>query len=372
MTPKSASFANQNKKVGELSEMGIFTRSEFNPILYPDPVHSWESFKVYNPGAIYENGKVHLFYRAIGHGEDWHSSIGYALSLDTEHFVRFPRPILTRDDKILEHRGLEDPRIVKIDDTYFMSYAAYDGVNVRLHIATSTDLEIWEKHTDALPDFRFTKEGGVFAKFRDGKWSFSIDPKGNDERTKSGALFPEKINGKYWMLFGEFQIWLASSDDGIHWKHYQGPFVTARGKGFFDEIFIEAGPPPIRTESGWLVLYHGIDDAYTYRLGYLLLDLEDPSKILYRSINQIFEPAANYEYYGFIDVLPGGLKQLEELSVEEIQRLLPKYERNGRMPKVAFCPAAVLIYDTLHLYYGASDTYVCTASALLNDLLKIK
>ena len=350
----------------------VFKRSEFNPILYPDPMHSWESLKVYNPAAIYENGKVHLFYRAVGHGEDWYSSIGYAFSLDTEHFVRFPRPILSPEDKIFELRGLEDPRVVKIDNTYFMSYAAYDGVNVRLRIATSKDLEKWEKNTDALPDFRFTKEGGIFTRFRNNEWEQYNTPKGTDERTKSGALFPEKINGKYWMLFGEYQIWIASSNDCIHFQHHKGPFLTARGEGFFDEMFIEAGPPPIRTEKGWLVLYHGIDKEYTYRLGYLLLDLNDPSKILYRSVNPIFEPSTSYEYRGFVDVLPGGIKQLSKLSVEEIQRLLPKYEHNGLMPKVAFCPAAVFIDNNIHLYYGASDTYVCTAVASLEDILNVK
>lgn len=349
----------------------VFTRSSFNPILYPDPVHDWESLKVYNPGALYENGKVHLFYRAVGHGQDWHSSIGYAFSLDGERFARFPEPILAREDKTLELRGLEDPRVVKIGDTYFMTYAAYDGTNVRLHVATSKDLATWEKHGDALPGFRFTRDGGSRMRFRDGAWTSTKEPKGTDERAKSGAIFPEKIGGKYWMLFGEYQVWLASSADGIHWEHLPGPFLTARGEGFFDEEFVEAGPPPIRTEQGWLVLYHGVDDSYTYRLGYLLLDLEDPTKILRRAVAPVFEPATDYEYQGFVDVLPGGLKQLETMSVEEIQRLLPKYERRGRMPKVAFCPAAVRIGDTIRLYYGASDTYVCTASAPLAEILKV-
>jgi predicted GH43/DUF377 family glycosyl hydrolase len=366
------SFPEPNEKNKTSSKNRIFRRSEFNPILYPNPVHEWESLKVYNPAAWHENDKIHLFYRAVGHGESWHSSIGYAFSMDAERFVRFPKPILSRDDSALELRGLEDPRIVKIDGIYFMSYAAYDGVNVRLCIATSNDLETWKKHFNALPDFRFTKEGGTFARFRDGKWIHSNIPKGNDERTKSGALFPEKINGKYWMLFGEYQMWLASSDDGIHYIHEKGPFMAARGKGFFDEIFIEAGPPPIKIDRGWLVLYHGIDNVFTYRLGYLILDSNNPKKVLYRSVNPIFEPEADYEYQGFVDVLPGGQRQLAELSVTEIQRLLPKYEHKGLMPKVAFCPGAILINDMVRLYYGASDTYVCTAVAPLKEILHIK
>ena len=350
---------------------GVFTRSEFNPILYPDPTHAWESLKVYNPGAIFDDGVFHIFYRAVGHGEDWHSSIGHAHSTDGERFVRSNKPVLTREDVTSEFRGLEDPRVVKIDNTYFMSYAAYDGKNVRLHIATSNDLVSWEKHESALPDFRFIREGGSFSRFQDGTWTRRREPKGDDERAKSGALFPEKIDGKYWMLFGEYQVWLASSDDGIHWRHHEGPFLKARGEGFFDEIFVEAGPPPIRTTHGWLVLYHGVDSTFTYRLGYLLLDIQDPSVVLYRSNNCIFEPTADYEVSGFVDVLPGGLKQLETLSVEAMQRLLPKYDREGVMPRVAFCPAAVVVGDTVRIFYGASDTYVCTATARLADILAV-
>lgn len=353
-------------------DKNIFIRSEFNPILYPNPMHIWESFKVYNPGAIYENGEVHLFYRAVGHGEDWYSSIGYAYSKDAEHFIREEKPILTRDDKISELRGLEDPRIVKIEDMYFMTYASYDGVDVRLHVATSKDLKSWEKHDNALPNFRFIKEGGAFVRFKDGNWITRDIPKGNDERAKSGAIFPEKINGKYWMIFGEYQMWLAESDDGIKWKHLKGPFIKARGEGFFDEMFVEAGSPPIKTEKGWLVLYHGIDRTFTYRLGYMILDIVDPTKILYRSINPIFKPSENYELTGFVDVLPGGLKQLEKLSIEEAQRLMPKYQERGLMPKVAFCPSAIFIDGYIHIYYGASDTYVCTAKAKLEDILNIK
>src|SRR5208283_4169306 len=124
----------------------LFIRSKFNPVIKPNPEHAWESLKVYNPGAIFYKGKYHLFYRAIGIGKDWHSSLGYAVSEDGEHFRRFPKPFLDRDpSNPLEFRGLEDPRIVKIDDTFFMSYAAYDGKVPRLQIVTSSDLKTWKK-----------------------------------------------------------------------------------------------------------------------------------------------------------------------------------------------------------------------------------
>jgi predicted GH43/DUF377 family glycosyl hydrolase len=196
----------------------LFVRSKQNPIIKPNPKHDWEALKVYNPGAIFHNGQYHLFYRAMGIGADWHSALGYAVSDDGENFERFPEPILDRDPlNPLELRGLEDPRITKIGDTFYMTYAVYDGKTPRLHIATSLDLKNWNKGYRVLNDFRLTKQGGLFVKWRDGKPielnSPSLPEK--DERTKAGAIFPEKINGKYWMLFNEYRIWLANSKDGI-------------------------------------------------------------------------------------------------------------------------------------------------------------
>lgn len=345
-----------------------FTRSPLNPILKPDRRHTWESTKVYNPGAFYENGTYHLFYRAVGKGEDWHSSIGYATSTDGENFERKTTPLLDRTLDT-EKRGLEDPRITKIDDTYYLAYAAYDGLVPRVYLAKSKDLTIWGKHGPLFPDFPYFKLGGFRIKWTENGPQKYFTPEGKYERTKSPAMFPEKINGKYWMVFNEYKIWLAHSQDGITWEYENEPLLTARDENYFDSLFVEVGPPPIKTTKGWLVLYHGIDSMAVYRIGILLLDLHNPRKILYRSSEPVFWPQAEYELSGIVDILPKKHDGLLKMTENERKKLLDYYREKGIMPQVTFCNGAVLAGDTLRIYYGASDTYVCTASVSISQLL---
>jgi len=194
--------------------------------------------------------------------------------------------------------------------------------------------------------------------------------KAQKEWSKSGGMFPEMINGKYLMLFGDSNIWFAQSENGIHWKAIDKPFLNPR-KGKFDSVHVEMGPPPIRTEKGWLVLYHGIDEKIVYRIGYALLDLKNPQKILKRSDMPIFQPHEPYELSGIVDILPGGLKRLQTMDQEELNAFLHEAEVKGFMPQVTFCNGAVLVGDTLRIYYGASDSVICTATANLNDILAI-
>ena len=174
------------------------------------------------------------------------------------------------------------------------------------------------------------------------------------------------------MLFNEFRIWLANSDDGIHWKHLPGPFLEPRkGTDFFDNVFVEMGPPPIRTEKGWLVFYHGINDAIQYHLGILLLDLKDPTKILFRSNEPVFGPKESYELSGIVDIIPGVLKLLGQEKEEELKELLKKAEREGFMPQVTFTPSAVVVNEGVRLFYGAGDQFICTATVPLQKLLAL-
>ena len=352
----------------------IFKRSKKNPILKPNQKHTWESVKVYNPGGVFHEGKYHLFYRAVGKGENWRSSIGYAVSKDGENFKRFPKPLLDRDpSNPHELRGFEDPRITKIDDTFYMVYAIYDGNVPLLHISTSKDLRNWTKGQKALKKFNFTKQGGVFVRWKNGKAIETNIPK-NPERkgwSKSGGIFPEKIKGKYWMLFNEFKIWFATSKDGINWKTpKRKPFLGPRiDTNYFDNIFVEMGPPPIKTEKGWLVLYHGVNDAIQYNLGFILLDLKNPKKILYRSEKPIFGPKEKYELSGIVDVIPGAVKLLEQNKEKELKELLKKAVKEGFMPQVTFTPSAILKDGKIRIYYGAGDQYICTAVASLEDIL---
>jgi beta-1,2-mannosidase len=230
----------------------LFKRSKHNPVISPDKRHDWESLKVFNPGAIYHDGKYHLFYRASGGGADWHSVLGYAVSEDGEHFQRFDQPLLDRESSNpLELRGLEDPRITKIGDTFYMAYAAYDGHVPRLFVATSSDLKRWHRHGPVLRNFNFAEMGGVSVKWKKGKASEVRANPSKHERSKAGGIFPERVNGKYYMLFNELRMWMATSDDGIHWDALPEVFLGPRkGTDLFDNVFVEMGPAPIKTDRG--------------------------------------------------------------------------------------------------------------------------
>lgn len=346
----------------------MFTRSSKNPILRPNPKKTWENFKVYNPTIFYD-GRYHLFYRAMNKGDNWRSCIGYAVSKDGEHFKRLAEPVLV-PNTTTEKRGVEDPRISKIGNTYHMMYAGYDGTDVCLCTATSKDLLHWKKQGKALRNFSFVRNGGRSVRFIDGKPVDKTDRKKTKEWSKAGGLFPVIINKKYWLLFGEFCMWLAHSSDGKKFKVYKN-LIKPRKGNYFDNVFVEMGPAPILTSKGWLVLYHGVDKTFTYRLGFLLLDAQNPARILYRSKQAIFEPEEQYEIKGLVDVMPGGLAKLQQLSQVEIKKYIAEIVRKKVMPKVTFCCGAVVVGGVLRIYYGAADSVVCTASAKLSDILEM-
>lgn len=182
-------------------------------------------------------------------GRAWHSSIGYASSKDGESVWRKKQPVMFKECKY-ELRGLEDPRIVKIGKNFIMSYAAYDGQTPRLCVASSNDLLDWFKHGPVLKNWCFEKAGGEMIIFQKGK---PVKKEQKFEWSKSGAIFPEKINGKYRMLFGEYRIWWAESDDLINWKAENKPFIFPRSENYFDNLYVETGPTPIKTKRGWLI-----------------------------------------------------------------------------------------------------------------------
>lgn len=316
----------------------MFIRSKTNPIILPDKTLPWESKKVYNPGAVFIKNEYHLFFRAVGGNNK--SSIGYATSVDGECFLIKNLPVINPLNQF-ETRGAEDPRITNLNGKYFLTYTGFDGQSARLHIATSNNLVDWEKHGLAIKKWDMQKAKGFVV-----PWDIAQQNEvAKKEWSKAGAIFPELINQQYLMLFGDRNIWLANSNNGLNWKPIWEPFITPR-QGFFDSVHVEMGPPPMRTNKGWLVLYHGIDNKMVYRLGYLLLDINNPTKILFRSNEPIFEPSAPYELEGIIDIT------------------------NDDQPRVIFCCGAVLIGDTLRIYYGAGDMYICTATAKLSDILK--
>ncbi|MDD3531427.1 MAG: hypothetical protein PHV99_02465 [Candidatus Pacebacteria bacterium] len=349
----------------------LFIRSRLNPIIRPQGSEWW---KIYNPAAALDaQGRVHLFPRVMKQEEDWHSRIAHAVSNDGERFEWDKEPILVRQEKD-EMRGLEDPRITLIDGTYYMTFAAYDGKKVMLHSATAEDLNgPWHRRGPMVPDFDFFKSGGRMVRWEKGKPIEKMISKRGSHWSKSGALFPQRIDGKLTLLFGEFYMWLATSVDGVKYDVETEPFLKPRkGTSYFDNTFIETGPPPILTGKGWLLLYHGIDEAFRYQLGFALLDKDNPRDILYRSSEPIFGLHEEYEVGdALIDVISGGVSAMSKLNDEELKTFYKKAREGNVMPQVTFCPGTVQKDGNLWLYYGAGDTSICTAWAPLEEILKI-
>ncbi len=271
----------------------------------------WESMATFNPAAIVREGKVYLIYRAeekLGEkGIGGHTSrLGLAISEDGLRFERQAEPILYPDEdeqKVFEWTGgVEDPRIVEAEDgRYVLTYTQWNREYPRLAVATSRDLRQWQKH------------GPIFQHYKDGKY--------HNQETKSGAIVTElkngklvaaKINGKYWMYFGVPHIWLATSEDLIQWQPVEdldgnlAPVLSPR-PGYFDSWLVEAGPPPILTEKGILVLYNAGNQQHIgkknlgnrlYTAGQALFSKEEPWKLLQRTDQPFLKPELPFEKSG--------------------------------------------------------------------------
>jgi predicted GH43/DUF377 family glycosyl hydrolase len=318
---------------------------------------------VYNPGALYEDGQYHLFFRALG--QAWVSKIGHSTSRDGENFkVREPKALL-RPEGWSEKNGVEDPRVSKIGCTFYLTYTAYDGECARLYWASSLDLKSWKHRGDMLPYWDAKAARGFTVAWDDAQHNSEAKKHWH----KAGGIFPELIDGKLQMIFGDRHLWWAKSKDGQTWTADLQPWLSKR-EGFFDSVHVEMGPPPLKTDSGWLVLYHGVDEKMVYRLGYLLLDKKNPQQIIKRSNKPIFEATASYEISGLVDILPGGLSAMAQMEAEELNKFIDRAKNKHKMPRVIFCNGAVLRDDVLRIYYGAGDSVICTATARLKDLLK--
>ena len=322
-----------------------------NPILSPNPENSWENLVVCNPAAWYEDGKFYLLYRAAGNDENHFIHIGLATSADGLHFTRAQdKPVLSPDINSFDGGSVEDPRVVKFGDEFYMTYAFrpyppgqywkydYDAVKAPKHDKFAPKCLRENVGNTALAVSRdlinFKKVGRL------------TDPSLDD---RDVIFFPEKINGKYYMLhrpkefvgkaFGtEYPaIWIKSSEDLMSWN--VPSTLLLKGKQWW-EVKTGGNTPPIRTSEGWLMLYHGVDEKFTYRIGACLLDLEDPTKILYRTTDFIMEPETEFEKNG-----------------------LYKWG-------VVFPTGNVLVDDTLYVYYGASDQWCCVATANIHELIQ--
>ncbi len=302
-------------------------RFDGNPIIQPIEQHEWESNLTFNPGAIYEDGKVHIIYRAVN--KDFTSVLGYASSRDGLHIdERLPDPIyIPREDfekKVGKgNSGCEDPRLVKVGDKIYMFYTAYDSRNPTRVALTSIKIN----------------------DFLNKKWNWKrpvlISPPSIDD--KNACVLPEKINGKY-VIFHRIppSIWVDFVDDleftGERW--IKGHILAKARKGKWDNEKIGIAAPPLKTKDGWLLIYHGVSSQdLKYRLGAMLLDLKNPTHVISRLDYPILEP--------------------EEW-----------YENEGLRAGTVFACGAVIIKGKLFVYYGGADKYVCVATANVKELLE--
>ncbi len=323
------------------------------PIISPNPRNVWESLATFNPAAWYDEhtNEVKLLYRASGHDDEYRVHFGMATSKNGYDFERVSdQPVFVPSADGIDAGVVEDPRVVKMGDYYYITYAVrpfppgqywlspekrpynppqcpVDFPKLFRENATSTCLAITKDFKNFIRAGRLTR---------------------CDVDDRDVILFPEKIDGKYYMIHRPMEwcgngygtehpaIWIASSDDLLCFNINQSQLLA---KAEFDwEYKVGANTPPIKTDYGWLMLYHATGPDSHYRLGAMMMGLDDPTKILYRTRDWIMQPEREYEIKGFY---------------------------NG----CVFPCGKVIIGDTLFVYYGAADKYVGLATCPVKDLI---
>jgi predicted GH43/DUF377 family glycosyl hydrolase len=362
--PVFISCSQPPQEISDDWQLGPFVKVDAaNPVLTPlsdtefyCPVRQqtvrWEEKDVFNPAAINVDGTIHLLYRAedvVGQYNGT-SRIGLATSDDGLNFERRPEPVLFPDEDTLKEfeweGGVEDPRVVEDEaGTYYLTYTAYNGDKARLFVASSTDLVNWTKH------------GSVFKNYDDGRLLEMWSKAGSILTERSGdKLIARRVNGKYWMYWGESNIYAATSDDLIDWSPVEETDETKREfdelrgytafkivfgprEGMFDSYLVEPGPPAILTERGIVFLYNSRNDPDngdenyppgTYAAGQVLINPANPLEVLDRTETPFLFPDKPYEITGQVN------------NVCFIEGLVPKGDR-------------------WFLYYGTADSKIAVA-----------
>lgn len=318
----------------------------------------FESEGVLNPAVIQDKGKIHLLYRAVAKNN--FSSIGYCILSDYKTIkTRLSNPVIIPEFEYEKH-GVEDPRIVKIDHLFYLTYTSYDGVNALGALALSEDLISWKKLGIIVPKIPYKKfrllsksQGEIGEKYRRFNKLPSIHKKNKDVFLwdKNVIFFPRKIKGKLYFLHRirpDIQIASIENIEDLNtdfWKYYFLHFkeyIVLSPRYEHEVSYIGGGCPPIETEHGWLLIYHGVQDTiegYVYSACAALLNLDNPEKAISRLPYPLFKP-------------------------EE------KWEQRGEVNNVCFPTGTILEGDTLYIYYGAADKRVAVASLNLQELLK--
>jgi len=319
----------------------------------------FENEGVLNPAIMQEGNTVHIFYRAVRTGNN--STVGYARLEGPLNLVQRDTEPLIVPETPEESQGIEDARIVKIDDTYYMTYTAYDGWNVLGTLTTSKDLKTFERKGTIVPVMTYEKFSSLikesdhlnkkYLRFRPMAPTHG-NPTANESTIwdKNVILFPRKINGQF-VYFHRIRpgIQLVKVDrfedlTEEFWEDYITHFdqhIVMESKYEHEISYIGGGCPPIETKAGWLIIYHGVHDTptgFVYTACAALLDLDDPVKELARLPYPLFAPEYDWEQEGYVN-------------------------------NVCFPTGTALFNDTLYIYYGAADEQIACASLSLSALV---
>ncbi len=304
-----------------------FKRLTKGPLLTSRPGVDWEAKAIFNPASILIDNKICILYRAMS--SDNTSVIGYAESQTGEDIsyisdkpIYSPRESFERKGILGGNSGCEDPRLTKIGNTIYMYYTAYNGV---------TPPAVAETHISE-EDF----------KKRKWNWSRSVLVTADGVDDKDGCLHPEKVYGKYFLfhrvnnyICGDF----GATPQFKERNNFKNVPILLPRPGMWDSLKVGISAPPIKTEKGWVLLYHGVSDDSVYRIGSALLSLKDPTIVLSRVADYIFSP-------------------------------MESYELKGQISNVVFPCGATVKNGTIYMYYGAGDMVIDVAAAKLDDILK--
>lgn len=318
----------------------------------------FENESVLNPAIMQEGETIHVFYRAVRKGN--HSTIGYCrLNGPMTVEYRNSTPLLIPEFEY-ESQGLEDARIVKIDELYYLTYTSYDHVNALGSLATGTDLVNFERQGIIVPkvtydDFHRMAECNIHLSEKYKRFHIQNNTDANYHKRillsdKNVMFFPRKINGKLYFLHRirpDIQIAAVYNIKELtkkYWHNYLMQFdkhILMAPKYEHEISYIGGGCPPIETTAGWLLIYHGVHDTvqgYVYSACAALLDLNEPEKELARLPYPLFKP------------------ELE-------------WELQGEVNNVVFPTGTSLFGDRLYIYYGAADTRIAVASLNIDELI---
>ena len=325
--------------------IGFNKQDELNPILFPDKgqtflcpkrdsVIQWEARNVLNPTAFVKDNKVYLVYRA--QDEDMTSRLGLAISEDGLNFKKESEPIFyPANDDMIGYEwpgGVEDPRIVESESgEYILTYTAYDGKVARLFIASSIDLHTWTKHGPVLGEGKYlntwSKAGAIVS------------------RLEGNRIIATKIDGKYWMYFGDTELFIATSDDLKVWDVLEDTQLDKKisvlhpRRGFFDSRLVEPGPFALLQEDGILLIYNSMN-AKEYNDESLPVGT-------YAAGQALFEKTRPY--------------QLKDRMTEHFIHPDKDYERVGEVNEVCFVEGLVFFKEKWFLYYGTADSKIAVA-----------